>query len=122
MKIRFLAFLAAVAVGSAAVLIYAAQNKEKSSASLSGAEDCSACEMSATKPAVAATVKSTDGCCLSQDATAVATTDTAGCSSSEASALANAKVMADVETPKAANGACCASEGANPSATTVAKE
>jgi hypothetical protein len=119
MKTRFLAFLAAVAVGSAAVLIYASQSREQhTNASLGAADDCSACEMSAAKPApaVAAAVSAMDGCCASEAAKPeVATLDAAGCPYDPAAA--GAKVMADVadvQPAKAAGDACCAAEATTP--------
>jgi hypothetical protein len=83
MKIRFLAFLAAIAAGSAAVLIYASQSRQHhANASLGNAEDCSACETSAARLATTApaALESTDSCCASEAAKpAVATLDAAGC-------------------------------------------
>jgi hypothetical protein len=117
MKTRFLAFLGALAVGSAAVLVYASHSRQhESNASLNSAEDCSACEMSAAKPTppVAASLSSSSACCADETARpTVATLDTAGCPYVAGDTAIAAKV-ADVQPAKTAGSACCAEEAAAP--------
>jgi len=117
MKLRFLALLAAVATGSAAVLIYAS-NSRHDTANTTGAahDDCGACAMSAAKSEGATIAKSdSSGCCASEVAAKpeVATLATAGCPyEAGASTTVNAAVNASVETTTASTkaSACCASE------------
>jgi hypothetical protein len=73
MKLRFLGLLAALGIGSAAVLVYASQSRP-SAASLSDCPadpSCSACPLGA-EPVAA----KDDGCCASEAAPSVPVTAT----------------------------------------------
>lgn len=67
MKLRFLGLLAAIGLGSAAVLVYASQSRESatSMADCSDSEDCGACSLSAAPVA-----QVDDACCATETVTA----------------------------------------------------